>query len=258
MRVLLLCFYFATTAANAADFQIASACWDRKDYQCAFNELLPLARHGDSEAQKLLGQMYADGLGIKKDLFKAESWLNRAASQGDAEAKKLLDKVYIQRTEEDKNKPIELINIKGFSCFYDKDYECFIPIALEEAEKGNSDYQHLLGKAYTEGLGVAKDPKKSRKWLSKAAKQDDISALFYIAKINSLGIGGEVNYPLAARALLRGANLGDAASQAALAQSYALGRGLRQDYGQAKYWAGLSCDNGNQTGCDFYRKLNKE
>lgn len=37
---------------------------------------------------------------------------------------------------------------------------------------------------------------------------------------------------------------------------YADGKGVRQNYAEAKEWSGKSCDNGFQHGCDKYRELN--
>ncbi|MBF0752275.1 MULTISPECIES: tetratricopeptide repeat protein [unclassified Pasteurella] len=53
------------------------------------------------------------------------------------------------------------------------------------------------------------------------------------------------------------AEQGHAAAQFNLGLMYAKGRGVRQDDHQAKYWAGKSCENGNQDGCDIYRILNE-
>jgi len=38
---------------------------------------------------------------------------------------------------------------------------------------------------------------------------------------------------------------------------YKNGLGVRQDLGIAKEWYGKACDNGEQEGCDEYRKLNE-
>jgi len=63
------------------------------DYKQAAKELLKDAKHGDSEAQCLLGQMYFEGLGVKQDYKKATLWLQKAAQQGNEEAKTILEKI---------------------------------------------------------------------------------------------------------------------------------------------------------------------
>ncbi|WP_293731417.1 SEL1-like repeat protein [uncultured Actinobacillus sp.] len=39
---------------------------------------------------------------------------------------------------------------------------------------------------------------------------------------------------------------------------YYNGQGVRQDKSKAKYYWGLACDNGDQMGCDNYRKLSEQ
>jgi TPR repeat protein len=55
------------------------------------------ANRGSVRAQKLLGKMYLDGEGVAKDPGKAEYWLNRAALEGgDAEAQYLLAHMHLK------------------------------------------------------------------------------------------------------------------------------------------------------------------
>ena len=51
---------------------------------------------------------------------------------------------------------------------------------------------------------------------------------------------------------------GNSRAQNYLAEMYANGEGLKQDYQQAKSWFRKSCDNGYQGACDEYRKLNEK
>lgn len=53
------------------------------------------------------------------------------------------------------------------------------------------------------------------------------------------------------------AKSGITVAQTILGDMYLQGLGVRQDFVQAKEWFGKACDNGNQNGCDFYRKLNE-
>lgn len=53
------------------------------------------------------------------------------------------------------------------------------------------------------------------------------------------------------------AKQGNAVAQFRLGGMYHKGLGVRQDFVQAKEWFGKSCDNGNQDGCDYYRKINE-
>jgi len=52
------------------------------DYQTAFREWEPAARHGDSDAQYGLALLYHYGLGVRQDYRRAALWYERAVDQG--------------------------------------------------------------------------------------------------------------------------------------------------------------------------------
>ncbi len=52
------------------------------DYRMALDELLPLAREGDAEAQYIVGVMHDHGEGVARDYAAAASWYEKAAGQG--------------------------------------------------------------------------------------------------------------------------------------------------------------------------------
>ena len=88
------------------------------------------------------------------------------------------------------------------------------------ANQGNAAAQSNLGLMYAEGQGVRQDYTQARQWFEKAASQDDAAAQF------NLGV------------------------------MYAKGQSVRQDIKRAQEYFGQACDNGEQQGCDAYRKLN--
>lgn len=71
----------ASTPINKAERAFA-----RKNYNLAFQELLPLAQKGNAQAQYAVGYMYYNGNGVKKDFHMAEFWFHKAADQDDAKA----------------------------------------------------------------------------------------------------------------------------------------------------------------------------
>ena len=89
------------------------------------------------------------------------------------------------------------------------------------ANQGDADAQYSLGWKYYKGEGVRQDYVKAIEWYKKAAEQKDGTAQFLIGIM------------------------------------YYLGEGVRSNTTEAKEWFGKSCDNGNQAGCDQYRKLNQ-
>ena len=68
--------------------------YKQSDYQTAFKLWLPLAEQGNASAQFNLGDMYADGRGVKQDDVEAVKWFRKAAEQGDTMAQGRLGNVY--------------------------------------------------------------------------------------------------------------------------------------------------------------------
>ena len=80
-------------AVAAGPFEDATAAYTKGDYATALRLIRPLAARGDANAQRLLGDMYANELGVPKDmdpevrLSAAATLYRKAAEQGDAAAK---------------------------------------------------------------------------------------------------------------------------------------------------------------------------
>jgi TPR repeat protein len=69
--------------------------YDRKDYQQAYEQLLPLAEEGVDEAQFYVGGMLVDGMGVEADSTKGVYWLEKAAENRHAMAAKQLGNMYL-------------------------------------------------------------------------------------------------------------------------------------------------------------------
>ena len=69
-------------------FTIASRCLAEgtPDYESAARYFQLSAQHGNSEAMKNLGFLYASGKGVSKDMSIAQSWFRKSAQLGDAAA----------------------------------------------------------------------------------------------------------------------------------------------------------------------------
>lgn len=66
------------------------------DYKAAYEEWLPLAELGDTEAQYNLGVLYDEGSGVDQDLARAAHWYHKAADQGFVDAQTNLGIMYYQ------------------------------------------------------------------------------------------------------------------------------------------------------------------
>ncbi len=116
-----------------------------------FDFQMKLAEKGNAEAQYKVGEMYETGFGVKKDMAKANDWINKAASQGHeaADFKLLywdLGKNGINATNKEK---VDALKAK--------------------AKAENPHAQYYLGKMLANGVGVKKDSDKAISWLNKAA-----------------------------------------------------------------------------------------
>ena len=69
---------------------IAVFAYNHGNYETAFRKLLPLAEHGNAEAQYYVGLMYSEGQGVPQDDAEAMNWCRKAATQGDANARFLV------------------------------------------------------------------------------------------------------------------------------------------------------------------------
>lgn len=63
-------------------FQEGRLAYERGDYATAVREWRPLAEQGNATAQYILGGMYANGQGVRKDEAEAVRWYRKAAEQG--------------------------------------------------------------------------------------------------------------------------------------------------------------------------------
>lgn len=70
------------SAPAFADPQAGIEAFRSKQFDVALKELQPAAEKGDLDAMYYLGQMYASGFGVKKDLKQAVELYGKAAEQG--------------------------------------------------------------------------------------------------------------------------------------------------------------------------------
>ena len=69
---------------------IAVFAYNHGNYETAFRKFMPLAEHGNAEAQYNIGLMYSEGQGVRQDDAEAMNWCRKAAAQGDMNARFLV------------------------------------------------------------------------------------------------------------------------------------------------------------------------
>jgi TPR repeat protein len=82
------------TSLALADFQAGVEAYDGGDIPAALAEWRMAARAGDLDAQVALANLYAQGIGLPKDLSAAAYWYRRAALQGHPVAQLNLGELY--------------------------------------------------------------------------------------------------------------------------------------------------------------------
>ena len=65
-----------------AEIENARDLMEEGKFEEAMQELLPAARSGNADAEELIGIMYAMGLGVKRDDFRAFDWYLRSSMKG--------------------------------------------------------------------------------------------------------------------------------------------------------------------------------
>ena len=210
---------FADTAAGLAAFK-------GKDYARAFKEWKASADAGQAEAQFDLGVLYAQGLGVRRDLTEATKWYRKAANQGNAEAEFALGQMYLRgwgvpRDEADAMRWFQMAN----SVDSDGPPTDWTPVA---------------------GYGVEKDSKQAAHWYRMAADKGHAEAQFNLAQLYASGDGVKKDDEQAARWVSASATQGYAPAMAELGQRYSEGRGVTQDNKRAYFWLTLAFLHGDK------------
>ncbi len=121
--------------------------------------------------------------------------------------------------------------------------------AMKEAKKaagrGEPQAFTLLGRIYSEGLGVAQSYSQAASWYQKGAGKGDVDAQFALAVLLAKGRGIEQNYQLAGDLFQQAAEKGHAEAQYNLALLYARGLGRDTDLKQSIVYMKLAATGGN-------------
>jgi TPR repeat protein/uncharacterized membrane protein len=179
------------------------------------------ANRGNVQAQFLLGKMYYDGVGVAHDTVKADYWLSRAATEGDsAEAQFWLAKLRQVGS-----------GSSGTSASGDN-------LLAQSAERGYDDAVQLVRLLKEFGYGVSESLYKRPPDLAKLAADGDADAQYQLGKRHETGSGG---YPLdgvrAVEWYKRAAQSHHLSAMRHLLKIYEQGLGsVAADTAQATYW----------------------
>ena len=130
-----------------------------------------MAKSEDAFAAYKIGVAYLEGKGVAKSPESAFSWLNKALSYGSIDAMNRFRLIGTKsKTDARTTQMMYSIGEELLSSDHPKDAIIYLEIASNEGHIGA--YQ-LLVKAYDQGIGVLKDPKKAFDYCLKAAELGD-------------------------------------------------------------------------------------
>ncbi len=158
------------TPLLAADLGKASRAFENKEYAAALDELESLSKEGVPDALNMLGQMYENGWGVKKDLEQAETLFKRGANQG------------------------HLDSVNGLRRLKNAEYRKELQTVEAQAKAGDATAQNRLGEMYEFGYGVERDPNQAYSWYQRAAEQKLVAAQHNIGRCYNFGTGVEQNF----------------------------------------------------------------
>ncbi|HEX3744178.1 MAG TPA: tetratricopeptide repeat protein [Bryobacteraceae bacterium] len=189
---------WADTAAGLAAFK-------NKDYDKAYQEFKTGADAGQAEAEFDLGVMYAQGLGVLRDLNTAATWYRKSADQGNAEAQFALGQMYahgwgiprdtadairwfeMANSVDSDGPPTDWMSVEGFGIEKDPAQAAYwYKLA---ANSGHPEAQYFLAMLYAGGHGVKKDEEQAERWISSSASQGYAPAMVELGKRFAMGNG---------------------------------------------------------------------
>lgn len=159
----------ASGGADAdSDLRTGIQAYDSGDYAAALAQLRPLAVYaGDAKAEYVVGTMYSDGLGVRRDPRTAARFFEAAARQDDADAAFSLGfLLYYGDGEEGDPRAVSAQPAAAAQWF------------AAAAEQGNASAEYFLGHMFRTGDGASLDMTAARHWLVAAADQGVVQAQF--------------------------------------------------------------------------------
>lgn len=233
------------------------------------DELLDLARKGDSEAQAAVGAMYYDGDEFPRDVSKAVEWLEKGSAGGDAGAKALLGLIRIfedgftdpaagiRLLREASSAPGADPEIQGLLArlLYDgemwgieRDLDECAQWAEKAAEGGDPDGMGLLALLCYFGEGIDEDDERALDLAERAVAEDSSLGKAALAWMHYEGVAAEEDLEKARLLSLDAAEEEESLAQGLLAYMYLKGHGVKADAGTAEGWARRAAEQGNEFG----------
>lgn len=202
-------------------------------YEEAIAIWLPLANNGDAAAQFNMGVMYANGLGVDRDMGVAMDWWEAAARQLHVRAAHNLALAMLAGEPHDGSREDGEI-----------DYPAVLRFLKIGADAGYPNSEYTLGKLYAEGVGVEKDARRAAELFLSASIKGFAKAQYNLGKIYRDGVGMKADAGLSLFWFAEAAERGHPRAQDRMAHRRLAGDGVPQDDIEALKWAILASAQG--------------
>ena len=237
---------------------LAYGAYQRGYYATALKEAMKrlAANPKDGPAMTLVGEIYRDGVSVRRDPAEAARWYRLAAEAGDRQARFALGLLLLTGAEgvpKDRaaaaalfekaaaqghagalyNLGVMAIEGEGSS---GPDFARAAEMFRRSAEAGDADGAYSYGVLLRDGRGVPLDIAAAATWLERAADAGVIAGQVEYAIMLFNGVGVEKDEAGAAKLFLKAAAKNNPIAQNRLAHLYATGRGVRRDIVQAVMW----------------------
>jgi uncharacterized protein len=212
------------------------------------------ANPDDAAAMTLIGELYSQGLGVRRDQAEAARWYTLGNDHGDRQAafrlglakltgegtpkdpdgaKKLFEKAAAE------GHPGALYNLGVMAIENNgvvRDFAQAAKLFEQAANLGDSDAAYALGLLYRNGTGVDKSDEHAAEWIGRAAKEDNVAAEVEYAIMLFNAVGVPKDETAGAKLFLRAAARDNPVAQNRAARILAVGRGLPKDPVEAMKW----------------------
>jgi TPR repeat protein len=244
---------FAQSKSAAPD--PAFAAYQQGQYLTAFALATQrIEENKNPAAMTLVGELLANGLGVKPDEKRAAYWYKLAADAGDREAIYALGLLHLEGRGVDKNREeaarrfrdaaargqpaaaynLALLYLEGK--VFPRDVLAAMRWFRVGAEQDLADAQHALAILHKDGDGVQKDLTQATRWLERAANLDHVPAMIELGIAVFNGDGAQRDEKRAAKLFREAALRGNPVAQNRYARMLATGRGIDQNSVDACAW----------------------
>ncbi len=244
---------------------------EAQDYERAFSIAEEYAAAGSPDGQHLLGHLYANGLGVQKDVAKAVEHYVSAAKAGQVNAQFALGELAYtgEGAKQDWQRAAEWFNLAAaqghmlaktrLAYMYSEgqsvpqDMQRAAALFKEAAAAGVPAAQYHLALLYLEGNGMTKDLQEAAHWFELAAKNGDADSMYNLALMLEAGrITGEPDYVTAVNWMRQAARAGVLPAKTSMGLFAYNGRGMERNEAEALKWFRASAEDGDAEGMFLY------